>query len=262
MSQLPEYALGRARELATGTADWTPVVPRAASTVLLLRQAASGLETYMMCRASTMAFAASAYVFPGGRLDPADLEAGALLDPATHDFAALAQRMSTDEAGARGLLACAVRELEEEAGVRIGPESLVLIDHWVTPEWERLRYDVRFFIAHMPDDQVAEPHGTEAVEARWIAPRDALAEADAGRMLLMAPTRAALEHLLEHDDVAALVAAADARAIVPRMDRLLIDEHGQESWAIVHDRTGEVLMSGRAVPPQESSLTHDSGPTP
>lgn len=253
MSQLPEYALERARELASGQADWAPVVPRSASTVLLLREAPTGLETYMMCRASTMAFAASAYVFPGGRLDPADLEAGDLLDPALHDFAALAQRMSTDEREARGLLVCAVRELEEEAGVILDPGSLVLLDHWVTPEWEKLRYDVRFFVAHMPDDQVAQPHGTEAVEARWIAPRAALAEADAGRMLLMAPTRAALEHLLEHDEIAAVVAAADARAIVPRMDRLHLGDDGVESWAIVHDRTGEILTHDRAVPPQESS---------
>jgi 8-oxo-dGTP pyrophosphatase MutT (NUDIX family) len=253
VSQLPEYALERARELAAGQADWTPVEPRSASTVLLLREAPGGLETYMMCRASTMAFAASAYVFPGGRLDPADLDAGALLDSTAHDYPALARRMSTDEATARGLLVCAVRELEEEAGVTIDPASLVLLDHWVTPEWERLRYDVRFFVAHMPDNQVAEPHGTEAVEARWIAPRAALAEADAGRMLLMAPTRAALEHLLEHDEITAVVAAADARAIVPRMDRLQIGDDGVESWAIVHDRTGEILSADRPAPPPESS---------
>jgi len=222
---------------------------------MLLRQADAGLETYMMCRASTMAFAASAYVFPGGRLDPADIEHGAELDGAAHGISALSLRMSTDEVEARGLLICAVRELEEEAGVIIGPQSLVLIDHWVTPEWENLRYDVRFFLAHMPADQIAEPRGTEAVEARWIAPEDAIAEADQGRMLLMAPTRAALEHLLEHSDIAALIAAADAREIVPRMDRLHVDEQGVESWAIVHDRTGEILTPGRPVPPQESSPT-------
>jgi 8-oxo-dGTP pyrophosphatase MutT (NUDIX family) len=238
--------------LATGAADWQPVPPRSAATVLLLRENEQGLQTYMMCRASTMAFAANAYVFPGGRLDPQDFEQGAALEIEDATLASLSVRMSADLDETRGLLICAVRELEEEAGVVLDPHSLVLLDHWVTPEWEKLRYDVRFFIAHMPQDQTAEPHGTEAVEAQWIAPADAITQADQGNMLLMAPTRAALVHLLEHSQIASLVAETDARMIVPRMDRLHIDEDGREHWAIVHDRTGEVLELDRPVPPVEA----------
>lgn len=251
-SGFPEHALQRARELASGQADWQPVPPRSAATVLLLRENEQGLQTYMMCRASTMAFAANAYVFPGGRLDPADLERGATLQFEEATLASLSLRMSADLDETRGLLICAVRELEEEAGVTLDPHSLVLLDHWVTPEWEKLRYDVRFFIAHMPADQIAEPHGTEAVAARWIAPADAITQANQGNMLLMAPTRAALVHLLQHSQIASLVAETDAREIVPRMDRLQIDEDGQEHWAIVHDRTGEVLEINRPVPPVEA----------
>lgn len=251
--EFPEYALERARELATGTADWEPITPRPAATVLLLRETDHGLQTYMMCRASTMAFAASAYVFPGGRLDPQDYELGKVLDDDAINLASLSVRMSADPDETRGLLMCAVRELEEEAGVVIDPHALVLLDHWVTPEWETLRYDVRFFITHMPEDQVARPLGTEAVEARWIAPKDAMAEADEGKILLMAPTRAALEHLLDHTDIATLVAASDARDIVPRMDRLQIEADGNEHWTIVHDRTGEILERDRPVPPVEAT---------
>lgn len=253
MSDLPDDALVRARELATGEADWTPVTPRAAATVLLLRETDVGLQTYMMKRARTMAFAASAYAFPGGRLDPEDLDEGALLDAAAFDFTALAARLSTDERQARGLLICAARELEEEAGVVVDPRSLVVIDHWVTPEWEPLRYDVRFFVAYLPEGEDPQPRGTEAVEARWMAPADAIREADAGEILLMAPTRAALEHLLEHSQVEDLIAAAHAREIVPRMDRLHVHEDGSTSFAIVHNRTGEILTSNRPTPPPETS---------
>ena len=251
-SEFPEHPLQRARELATGKATWQPVTPRSAATVLLLRETEQGLQTYMMCRASTMAFAANAYVFPGGRLDPQDLELGKALELDEANLATLSLRMSADFQETRGLLICAVRELEEEAGVVLDPHSLVLLDHWVTPEWEKLRYDVRFFIAHMPQDQTAEPHGTEAVEARWMTPADAITEANQGNMLLMAPTRAALVHLLEHSQIATLVAETDARDIVPRMDRLHIDEDGREHWAIVHDRTGELLELDRPVPPVEA----------
>ncbi|MDO9484960.1 MAG: NUDIX hydrolase [Actinomycetota bacterium] len=253
MSSLPEDAFVRARELATGKASWVPVPPRSAATVLLLRETESGLQTYMMKRAQTMAFAASAYVFPGGRLDPEDLVQGSQLDAAEIDFSALAERLSTDESQARGLLMCAVRELEEEAGVVVDPRSLVVIDHWVTPEWEALRYDVRFFIAYLPNGQDPQPRGTEAVEARWLSPSDAIREADAGEILLMAPTRAALEHVLEHSHIADLIAAAHARDIVPRMDRLQVHDDGSTSFAIVHDRTGEVLTNDRPTPPVETN---------
>jgi len=253
VSGLPDDALVRARELATGKADWAPVTPRSAATVLLLRETDAGLATYMMKRARTMAFAASAYVFPGGRLDPEDLERGAQLDDSAFDFAALARRLSTDEREARGLLICAARELEEEAGVVIDPRSLVVIDHWVTPEWEALRYDVRFFVAYLPDGQEPAPRGTEAVEARWLAPAQAIREADAGEILLMAPTRAALEHLLDHAEISTLIASAHAREIVPRMDRLHVHDDGSTRFAIVHDRTGEILSGDRPAPPPETS---------
>lgn len=253
MSDLPDDALVRARELATGKADWAPVPPRSAATVLLLRETESGLQTYMMKRARTMAFAASAYVFPGGRLDPEDLEQGALLDDPAFDFTALARRLSTNEREARGLLICAARELQEEAGVEVDPRTLVVIDHWVTPEWEPLRYDVRFFVAYLPDGQDPQPRGTEGVEARWLAPAQAIEEANAGEILLMAPTRAALEHLLEHSQIENLIAAAHAREIVPRMDRLHVHDDGSTSFAIVHDRTGEILTNDRPAPPTETS---------
>ena len=200
-----------------------------------------------------MAFAASAYVFPGGRLDPEDLEVGERLDDEAFDFAALARRLSTDVREARGLLICAARELEEEAGVVVDPRTLVVIDHWVTPEWEPLRYDVRFFVAYLPDGADPQPRGTEAVEARWLAPAEAIREADDGQIMLMAPTRAALEHLLYHSQIATLIAAAHAREIVPRMDRLHVHADGSSSFAIVHDRTGEILTQDRPAPPSETS---------
>jgi 8-oxo-dGTP pyrophosphatase MutT (NUDIX family) len=47
----------------------TPVVPRLAATVLLLRPP---FDVYLIRRAATMAFAADMYAFPGGSVDPRD----------------------------------------------------------------------------------------------------------------------------------------------------------------------------------------------
>src|SRR6187402_1509719 len=54
-----------------------PAAPRAAATVLLLRDAPVGLEVLMTRRSATASFAPGAYVFPGGGIDAADAQAHA-----------------------------------------------------------------------------------------------------------------------------------------------------------------------------------------
>src|SRR4029077_3023268 len=49
-------------------------VPRPAATVVLLRPGAAGLEVLLTHRPATMAFAAGAHLFPGGRVDPGEAE--------------------------------------------------------------------------------------------------------------------------------------------------------------------------------------------
>ncbi|MFS2051417.1 NUDIX domain-containing protein, partial [Variovorax sp. CT11-76] len=49
-----------------------PVAVRAAATVLLLRDTASGIEVLMTRRSAKASFAPGAYVFPGGHIDAAD----------------------------------------------------------------------------------------------------------------------------------------------------------------------------------------------
>ena len=81
---------------------------RPAATVVIIRDRPDeAAELLMVERASTMAFAAGALVFPGGAVDPADLT--------------LAARhggdLALDEAAAR---IAAIRETIEEAGIAIG----------------------------------------------------------------------------------------------------------------------------------------------
>src|SRR5262252_5888165 len=68
--RLPPQFAERAREVLDGGAP--PVTPRDAATVMLLRPGAGGLQVYMLRRRSSMAFAAGAYVFPGGSVDASD----------------------------------------------------------------------------------------------------------------------------------------------------------------------------------------------
>lgn len=193
----------------------------------------------MMRRAQTMAFAPGMYVFPGGRLDDADASAGAQLSD--YPFATDALRASTDDEGMRGLVACAVREVLEETGVRIAESDLVLLDHWVTPTMATRRFDVRFFASRVPAGQEPVPVGTEMDHVLWIEPLRALAEFEVDRMQMLRPTTRVLELLARFDRIDEVLAQASAREIRPKLPVRTVHPDGTDTWMIVDDRTGDVL---------------------
>lgn len=93
--------------------------PRAAATVVLLRDAAAGPEVLLLRRHAKASNMAGVYVFPGGKLDADD----ATLNPAAHldqPHAALHERLNepdTDHPTSAGLYVAALREALEECGL-------------------------------------------------------------------------------------------------------------------------------------------------
>jgi 8-oxo-dGTP pyrophosphatase MutT (NUDIX family) len=92
---------------------------------------------------------------------------------------------------------------------------------WITPEAQPRRYDTAFFVALLPRGQQADAHTTEAVEATWWYPAEALEQRERGEIQLMAPTIHTLRELAEHPDSAAVLAAAEHREIRPIMPRVV-----------------------------------------
>ena len=85
---VPRKLAERARQISDG--QLSPAVPRDAATVILLRQAASGVEAFLLRRTAELEFAPGAFVFPGGSVDARDAdETIGWAGPAPADFGAL-----------------------------------------------------------------------------------------------------------------------------------------------------------------------------
>jgi 8-oxo-dGTP pyrophosphatase MutT (NUDIX family) len=202
MEPPPEMvALAEARRVGDPAAT-----PALSASVILVRDAAAGIETYLLHRHGRMPFAASMVVFPGGRVDPVDQTVGS--DP---------------------LRECAVRETAEETGVQLSEDDLVPWAHWITPEPEPRRYDTHFFLAVMPEDQAAQDISGETDRAAWDSPSAALAAADRGEIALMPPTRSILLELAEAHGVAELLAVGSDRVIEYVLPEVIKTESG---WMI------------------------------
>ncbi len=215
-----------------------PVDPADAASVLLVRDGADGLEVLVVVRSTTMAFMGGATVFPGGRVDAADRV------PGGDDSAALriaAIRETFEETGVllarsagedRLLTEVAVPGIRRRwrgplltgratlgdvlAAERLEPADDLLVPaaHWITPEELPRRFDTRFFLAAAPA-QEATLEGSEHATLTWITPRRALAEAAGGARTLALATHTILTGLVTNPDVAAALAAARTRRIVP-----------------------------------------------
>lgn len=98
-----------------------PVEPRAAATIVLLRDGAEDMEILLMRRSRKAGFVPGAYVFPGGRVDTSDAlpSVVSLLDDLDPDTAR--QRLEHNgEPPAIAYYLAALREAFEETGIMVG----------------------------------------------------------------------------------------------------------------------------------------------
>ncbi|MDX6721213.1 MAG: hypothetical protein QOJ63_3467 [Solirubrobacteraceae bacterium] len=179
--------------------DGPPTTPRAAATVILVRDASAGLEVLLVQRNLAQRFMGGFWVFPGGAVD------------------------AHEGAGDAAQRAAAVRELREEAGVDgVDPAGLVRYSRWITPELLRIRFDTHFFLARAPADVRARPDGRECVDLRWATPRAVLDDHAAGGLALAFPTLRHLHELAAFAAADELFEHARLREIRPVRPRVLL----------------------------------------
>ena len=91
-------------------------------------------------------------------------------------------------------------------GLRLATDRVHYFSHWITPVGPPRRYDTRFFLAHMPENQEPAHHEGELEDGLWVRPADALAHQEAGKWTMIFPTLTTLRSLVRYGDVASLEA--------------------------------------------------------
>jgi len=203
--------------------------PKDASTLVLVKRESGAVRVLMGQRHGNMAFMANKYVFPGGRMDPADIRVPVTSELRPDVAAKLAH--GATPARARGLALAAIRETFEEAGVLVGEKSdkiprtrapawKLFFEHRIMPRLDRLDFIAR---------AITPPNRTRRFDARFF-----MADADVIAHVLDAAEN---EELLQP----AWLTLAEARALdLPSITRTVLDE--------VEARTADGFDGSRPVP--------------
>lgn len=180
--------------------------PVPAASVIVLRQAAAGMEVLLLRRSAKADYLAEAWVFPGGMVEPEDGE-----DPTALETAR----------------AAGSRETREEAGIILDPDALIPYSQWCPPPESPKRFLTWFFVAEIQDVDDVTVDGAEITDHVWVRPADGLAARDAGKVTLMPPTWMALHDLRDMPSIEAVLDLARGRtppywethlSFVPRTD--------------------------------------------
>ncbi|MGO4384265.1 NUDIX hydrolase [Specibacter sp. RAF43] len=164
-----------------------------ACTVVLLRDGPGGLEVLLLERPGASSAFGGAWVFPGGKVDPVDR-----LDPDGHQL--------SEVAAAR---IAGLREVAEETGQQLEPETLVPLSQWTPMQRIPRRFRTWFFIAAATTAEVILNPG-EHENYAWLAPAEALRRHAVGAMALVPPTWVTLHHLREFGTAARALGQAAA----------------------------------------------------
>jgi 8-oxo-dGTP pyrophosphatase MutT (NUDIX family) len=255
------------------------VEPRDAATVLLIRDAPD-LQVFMLRRNLRSVFAAGAYVFPGGAVDPDDdddvLYPGRESAPGDTGvparFRVAAIREAFEEAGvllardvatgdpvdvaslsaARRLLHRSDRSFAEivgDLGAVLDTASLWPIGRFVTPQGAPRRFDTWFFVAPAPDGHAYRHDDGETVASLWIRPEAALERSRQGEFELIEPTRCTLQLIGGYPRVAPLFDAVRAAWQAPSP---LEERYRDRGWVL---RAGNESPSRRDDRPQPRKTT-------
>lgn len=145
-----------------------------ASTIMLARDFEGSLEVLLLKRNKALAFAAGLWVFPGGKIEPDEIE------------------KSEDDLEAAKI--AAVRETKEESNLDIHIDDLIFFSHWTTPAIQPRRFSTWFFFGGI-DQNLSKVtiDDSEIKNHIWLHPQAALDQVEEGKLAMMPPTIVSLQ---------------------------------------------------------------------
>jgi len=245
------------------TKEIAPLKP--AATVLLVRDCekhSDTLEVFMVVRHHQIDFASGALVFPGGKVDAADMDAELLhhlpeverQETTLRNFKIACIRESFEEANillARDIITkelvthdrleilgakyrmplqngeVTILEMVRQEQLELATDLLGHFAHWITPTFMPKRFDTHFFIAKAPPTQLAIHDGEEGVESVWVGPNEVMIEADNGRYTVIFPTRMNIEALGKFSSCDDAVEDANSTDTFPVLPTMEVTEEGK-----------------------------------
>jgi len=232
-----------------------------AATLILVRERPKGPPQLLMVeRAGGMAFAAGAWVFPGGRIDEGDRQLGEALGVDGAAVAAIRETVEetaipaalapVPDATTAGHLQTALvadtsfPDLLREHALQLDFAALTPFARWVPKFHAVRRFDTLFYIARCPegewDPQVIEG---ECTAAAWLSAAELLERDSRGDARLIFPTRRNLERLAQHSSFEEIRADAVAHEIEPVTP--WVEERDGERFITIPDDLGYPVTQER-----------------
>jgi 8-oxo-dGTP pyrophosphatase MutT (NUDIX family) len=226
VSQLARRLFVLPEDLEEAARSWlehgerTPRASRPASSVVLLRDSPTGLETWLGYRPGASPLGVLA--FPGGSLEASDDDTVGWLGPSPQQWA---EQMGTADVGlARRHVVGAIRELFEETGVLLaGPDLSSTVEgtstaewmrareavanqdksftemlakrglaartdllkplvNWLSPDFAHRRFNTRYFAATVPVNQQPSLLASKGVWGRWVCARKVISERESAAL--------------------------------------------------------------------------------
>ena len=214
---------------------------RPASTLLLLRDGAAGIEVVMGHRPPGGPFG-DVWVFPGGAVEDGDLDRAETVDEA---WALAAVRETAEEVGILiskpPSVEIEVRSgddlyaLLDRAGASFDTNRLVYLSNWVTPRMVPKRFDTRFYLSAV--DPSVEPVAItdEFVSVDWVDVRASLEAHSRRTMPMIFPTLAHLRYVADFEDVASLEAEARALDVIPQIEPRMFERGDHVELVVTGD---------------------------
>ncbi len=134
--------------------------------------------------------------------------------------------------------------------------SLGRWSHWITPKLMKKRFDTRFFIVFMPENQTCVPDDMETKHGIWLTPQKALEQNLKERVPLSPPTAVTLTQLLKFNNFHKLKQEMQTRSWGdPNAPRLVPSSNGPmiiEPWDPMYNTDEKINMSNlseKVLPP-------------